>query len=415
MREVDQLDADDGEILRAEVREILGASTDRAIFEPLVHNLKNGVTAGVWRVTVGDRSAVLKVLTRGKDTGGAWDASDDPRHWNFWRREAHVYASGLARSWQPWGITAPRLLAAVDHPDGDVALWLEDVRGESGRTWSIARHAEHARRPGGAHGAVLTHGADGSDSADGIHGANDTHGAEGIHGAKGIRGAAPGRDRPWLSRRFLRDYISAQTVGQELLDDDTTWRHPLVRDHFPAGVREAMVRLRQDREWFLGIMESLPRVFSHLDQWPDNVVSHGPDSALIDWAFAGDGALGEDLGNYIPDTVWDLFLPAARLPELAATAYEAHVHGLRESGWRGDERLVRLGMCASAVKCDWLAPLMLARADEARQLDYGGKGEVVAEQRYRERGLAFAFLAGWAAEARALAPLLGFPPAPTGR
>ncbi|MER5661703.1 aminoglycoside phosphotransferase, partial [Streptomyces mirabilis] len=229
------------------------------------------------------------------------------------------------------------------------------------------------------------------------------------------RGAAPGRDRPWLSRRFLRDYICAQTVGQELLDDDTAWRHPLVRDHFPAGVREAMVRLRQDREWFLGIMETLPRVFSHLDQWPANVVSHGPDSALIDWAFAGDGALGEDLGNYIPDTVWDLFLPAARLPELAAAAYEAHVHGLRESGWRGDERLVRLGMCASAVKYDWLAPLMLARADEARQPDYGGQGEVAAERRYRERGLAFAFLAGWAAEARELAPLLGFPPAPTGR
>ncbi|MFF2514047.1 hypothetical protein [Streptomyces sp. NPDC058086] len=56
MREVDQLDAEGGEILRAEVREILGAPADRAVFEPLVHNLKNGVTGGVWRVTVGDRS-----------------------------------------------------------------------------------------------------------------------------------------------------------------------------------------------------------------------------------------------------------------------------------------------------------------------------------------------------------------------
>ncbi|MER5827659.1 hypothetical protein ABT086_36830, partial [Streptomyces mirabilis] len=70
MREVDQLDAEGGEILRAEVREILGAPADRAVFEPLVHNLKNGVTGGVWRVTVGDRSVVLKVLTRGKETGG---------------------------------------------------------------------------------------------------------------------------------------------------------------------------------------------------------------------------------------------------------------------------------------------------------------------------------------------------------
>lgn len=50
----------------------------------------------------------------------------------------------------------------------------------------------------------------------------------------------------------------------------------------------------------------------------------------------------------------------------------------------------------------------------AARLDYGGKREVAAERRYRERGLAFVFLAGWAAEARELAPLLGFPPAPTG-
>ncbi|MFF2125020.1 hypothetical protein ACFVW1_06420 [Streptomyces olivochromogenes] len=78
--------------------------------------MQNGVTGGVRRVTAGDRSVVLKVLTRGKGTGGSWDASDDPRHWNFWRREAHVYESGLARSRQPWGITAPRLLASVDHP-----------------------------------------------------------------------------------------------------------------------------------------------------------------------------------------------------------------------------------------------------------------------------------------------------------
>lgn len=156
MREVDQLGTEDGEILRAEVREILGAPADRAVLEPLVHNLKNGVTGGVWRVTAGDRSVVLKVLTQAKHADGAWAASDDPRHWNFWRREAHVYESGLARTWQPWGIRAPRLLASVDRPDGDVALWLEDVPGEPGRTWSIARHAEHARRLGAAHGAALT-------------------------------------------------------------------------------------------------------------------------------------------------------------------------------------------------------------------------------------------------------------------
>ena len=57
---------------------------------------------------------------------------------------------------------------------------------------------------------------------------------------------------------------------------------------------------------------------------------------------------------------------------------------------------------------------MLARAGE-EPVAYGGAGTVAGELRYRERGLTLAFLAGWAAEARTLAPWLGFPEAPSGR
>ncbi|MFC8145291.1 aminoglycoside phosphotransferase [Streptomyces paradoxus] len=364
----------------AEVREVLGVPAHEAVFEPLPHNPWNGVTAGVWRVTGGDRSAVLKVLTRTKETSVTWSASNDPRHWNFWRREAYVYRSGLARVWQPHGIRAPRLLECAERPDGDVALWLEDVPGEPATTWPLARHVDHAHRLGTAQGAV-----------------------------------GPGEDAPWLSQGFLRDYTSDRTTGEALLDDDEAWQHPLVQRHFPSGLREDMVRLHHDREWFLTVMESLPRALCHLDQWPANVRSGGAGtSVLLDWAFTGDGALGEDLGNYLPDSVFDRFVPAAELPGLAKTAYDAYVQGLRESGWRGEERLVRLGVCASAVKYDWLTALMLARADE-EQVAYGGEGTVPAELRYRERGLALAFLAEWATEARQLAPVLGFPQAPSGR
>ncbi|MEU6347848.1 aminoglycoside phosphotransferase [Streptomyces sp. NPDC047072] len=367
----------DIDVLSAEAAEVLG--TGPAFVSSLTHNPKNGVTGGVWHITAGEREAVLKVLTRRKGVTGHWAASDDPRHWNHWRREAEVYARGLAQVWQPYGIRAPRLLACVERADGDVALWLESVRGRPGQRWPVQTHVRHAHRMGLAQGAV---------------------------------GAL---DEPWLSRRFLRDYTGGQSTGQELLDEDAAWRQPLVRDHFPAGLRQDMVRLRHDREWFLDVMESLPRAFCHLDQWPANVRADGRDTVLLDWAFAGDGALGEDLGNYLPDSVFDLFVPAARLPAYAAAAYEAYVDGLRKSGWQGDEQLVRLAVCASAVKYDWLAGLMLARAGEEKQSDYGGVGTVSPERRYRERGLALAFLAGWAAEARALAPRLGFPEAPSGR
>ncbi|MDT0392884.1 aminoglycoside phosphotransferase/kinase family protein [Streptomyces dubilierae] len=364
----------------AEVREVLGVPPDRAEFEPLPHNPSNGVTAGVWRVGGGGRTAVLKVLTRTKETGVAWAASNDPRHWNFWRREAYVYRSGLARVWEAHGIRAPRLLECADRPDGDVALWLEDVPGTPATVWSPARHVEHVHRLGRAQGAV-----------------------------------GAGEDHPWLSRGFLRDHTTDRTTGAELLDDDAAWRHPRIRRHFPPGLRADMVRLHHDRAWFLTVMESLPRALSHLDQWPANVLSGGPGtSVLLDWAFTGDGALGEDLGTYLLDSVLDHFLPADELPGLAKAAYDAYLHGLRASGWRGDEHLVRLGVCASVVKYDRLTALMPARADD-EPVAYGGTGTVPADLRYRERGLALAYLAERAAEARVLAPRLGFPPAPSGR
>ena len=116
-------------------------------------------------------------------------------------------------------------------------------------------------------------------------------------------------------------------------------------------------------------MESLLRALRCLDQRPAKIRSHGSDSVLFDWAFAGDG-----------------------------------VH----------EQLVRLWVYASAVKYDWLTALMLARAGE-KQLDYGGAGTISPEVRYRARGLALAFLASWAAQARTPAPQLGSPETPSGR
>ncbi|KOX06314.1 aminoglycoside phosphotransferase [Streptomyces sp. NRRL B-1140] len=364
----------------AEVREVLHVPADEAVFEPLPHNPRNGVTAGLWRVTGGGRCAVLKVLTRTQESGVAWSESNDPRHRNFWRREAYVHRTGLAGVWQRHGIRAPRLLEYVERPDGDVALWLEDVPGEPATAWAFTGHVDHAHCLGAAQGAI-----------------------------------GPGEDAPWLSHSFLRDHTSRKTTGEERLDDDEAWRHPLIRRHFPPGLREDMVRLHHDREWFLTVMESLPRALSHLDQRPANVLSGGPGtSVLLDWAFTGDGALGEDLGTYLPECVFGLYVPAADLPGLAKAAYDAYVHGLLGSGRRGDERLVRLGVCASAVKYHWLTALMLERADE-EPVAHDGEGTVPAEVRHRETGRTLAFLAEWAAEARMLAPLLGFPEAPSGR
>lgn len=71
-------------------------------------------------------------------------------------------------------------------------------------------------------------------------------------------------------------------------------------------------------------------------------------------------------------------------------------------------KVLRLAVCGSAVKYDWLAPLMLEQAGKERQLDYGGGRSVDAERRYAERGATLAFLTGWLQEARELSRRLGF-------
>jgi hypothetical protein len=366
---------DETAFIDEELAELTGRTTPWTV-EPLVHNPKNAVTAGISRVSADGWSAVLKVLSPGRATDSHWAASDDPSHWNYWRREAYVYESDLAAAYRPAGLDAPRLLGRVERPNGRIALWLEDVAGTAGGTWPLERYAQAARSLGLAQGRLAS------------------------------EGSIP--EHPWLSRGFLRTYSGARPADWRLLDDDDAWRQPLVRDHFPPGLREQMLRLHRDRERFLGLVESLPRTLCHLDVWPNNLIARDErETVLLDWSFVGDGALGEDIGNLIPDSIFDLFLPADCLPDLDELVFGNYVEGLRAGGWTGDERRVRLAVCASAVKYTWLVPFMLTRAGDEEHLDYGGAGTVSAARRYAERGATFAFLVNWADEARELARASG--------
>ena len=308
--------------------------------EALTHNPLNGVTADVWR----DGEVVVKVLTRRAGAPAHWAASDDPRHWNYWRREADVYESGLP---ERIGLGAPRLLGSIDRDDGDVELRLEHVSGR--------------------HSAELA-----------------LEDLEAAAGALGRAQARPGPDEPWLSRGFLRAYSSSRAVAWELLYDDDAWAQPLVREHFGPGLRDALVRLHERREALWRLMERLPRALCHLDVWPNNLIRR-PD--------------GEDVGNLVPDSVLDLLLPHERLEELDERLTRAYLSGLREAGWAGDERLVRLGICASAVKYDWLTVFCLEHASAAEQPAYGHGGTVDAAERYAARAAGLALLARWADEA----------------
>lgn len=333
--------------------------------EHLTHNALNGVTAGIWK----QGRVVHKVLTRRGEAPPHWASSDDPRHWNYWRREALVYTSGLP---ERVGLSAPRLLGIDESPQGDIELRLEHVEG---------RHA-----------AALT--------------------IEDLEVAAHVLGRAQGRpdvpDQEWLSQGFLRSYSGSRPVQWALMDDDHAWAQPLMRDNFDASLQHGLVQLHATRDRLLSLMERLPRTLCHLDVWPNNLIRRaGGELVLLDWAFVGDGALGEDVGNLIPDSVFDLLMHHDLLDELDARLTSAYLGGLRDAGWNGDERLVRLGICASAVKYDWLTAFCLEHAGADEHLDYGRAAGVDAGTRYAARAAGLALCVRWAREAGELARALG--------
>lgn len=333
----------------------------------LPHNRNNAVTRGVWR---GEDGLIHKVLThRRTDAPPQWASSADPRFWNYWRREADVYLSGLP---DRLGLGAPKLVELRELPDGDLELLLEDVPG--------------------THGADLT--------------------LEDIAAVASAMGRAQGSARlpsePWFSQGFLADYSTTRPADFSLLEDDSAWSLPLIAAHFPPELRAALVRLHRNRERLLTVMTRLPRTVCHLDLWPNNVIRR-PDGAvaLLDWAFTGDGAVGEDAGNLVPDSFFDWPLRpgfAEHLPDLVT---EAYLDGLKAAGWSGDPRSAVLGIRASAVKYDWLMPWCLQAALEDRHRAYGSGEAVDPHVRYEARAAGLAICARWADEAVELADSLG--------
>jgi hypothetical protein len=345
----------------------------------LAHNPLNAVTGGIWRV-VGDRhSVIVKVVTDGRDHDGPswWAASREDRHWNSWRREVLAYREHLAAAYEPDGVGAPALLAADEARDGTVVLWLEDVPGRTGTDLDIDDLVELAHALGRAQGRLASVG---------------------------------GWDRPWLSRQYLREYSESKPVDDGVFADEQAWAHPRVQRHL-GDLRTALVALRRDRGRLVALAEACPQTLCHLDLWPPNVVRRTDGRfALIDWTFCGAGALGEDIANLVPDSVFDLLLPADRVEEIAARTEAAYLAGVRAGGWNDDERWVRLGIRAGAAKYHWLASRLLEDPDDSTRVIYGGR-HAPADDVYAARAAGLRVLCRWADEAFVLADELGVGPA----
>jgi hypothetical protein len=337
--------------------------------DELAHGTRLTATRQVCRVRSASHRAVVKVVR----VGPRDDAVSDPKRLDFAWREPLIYERGLPVAYVDAGIEMPRLLGRFEREDA-VALWLEDLGGNSGSALTPNNYAQVALRLGRAHGRIAP-------------------------------GAAPDTF-PW-SHYFLRDYLASWSDApwEKLLDDDA-WAAPLIAANFTATDRRDLVRLCMDRDEMLSWATRLPQTICHHDVWPNNVFDFDDHTTLIDWSFAGYGHIGADVGNLVTDSCGDLLQPTSLLDELDAVSTAAYRTGLDEVGWTGDFRVVRLGICILAAKWSWLVPHMLGLAAHDSHGVYGATA-VDSHRLFSERAAMLRFFARLADEARSLADSLG--------
>jgi hypothetical protein len=176
------------------------------------------------------------------------------------------------------------------------------------------------------------------------------------------------------------------------------WDHPAARD-WSDRVRAGIRPLWERRHALVAHGENMPRTLCHLDVWPMNLIAEGDRNILLEWAFTGTGALGEDIANLIVDSFADGFIDTALLPEVEAATTDGYLRGLRDGGWHGSDDDVRRAIALTgAAKYSWLAPAMLTVA--ARGITRGGSPsydpESTAAQVRIRRGRLLELLVNWA-------------------
>jgi hypothetical protein len=243
-----------------------------------------------------------------------------PSGYNYWRRELLCFQSGLLDD-LPEGFAAPRCYYAEETADG-CTLWMEEIRDEIS-LWPLERYGTAARHLGHWSGACL------------------------------VNRTIP--DYPWLTADLLEQ--RAQRWVSVYANLDELRQHSIVRRGWPDDVAQGLLRIWQEREQFFRRLHSLPPVLQHGDAGRKNLMSRTStkgemETVAIDWGYFGVGALGEEIAaTVVCPVIWFNGMTAAQLPELEEIILDGYLHGLRQAGWRGDPRLVRLGyLCAVALR-----------------------------------------------------------------
>lgn len=249
------------------------------------------------------------------------EMAENQHHFGYWQREALAAQSDLFDN-LPTGIRVPQFLGITRIREGECWLWQEYLPTDHEWTWHDYREA--AFRLGGWQ-------------------ANNNEPA----------------DYPWLSQTWCANWVHGPlTAIFDIVEEMDSYNHPLLTAYFAP---EELVTLRQlwsNKQTYLDRLAQLPQTLCHLDAHRGNFSWQGDQLALLDWAFVGEAALGEELAAFIGATLLLEHAPLADAEQLEQVSFNGYLAGLRAAGWVGDEALIwEAYQCAMPLR---YAPTSLA-------------------------------------------------------
>lgn len=292
-----------------------------ATLEPVDYAFGAPATAGMYRLRGSDWSWFGKVLQHVRHWPGLAmmppEVAADFVTWFPWREELQLWRPDVMATF-PAGLRPPLLHGVVELPDDRLVLWQEDVA-FSDVPFDLDTFAR----------AAFLLGRWNARSTD----------------AALLAGSG------YPANHALRKYAAnaVPRSGLQPLADDALWSHPWLAG--AAELRADLLRLGGTLPGMLDRLDDYRQALPHGDASPHNLLvpEAAPDTfVVIDLSFRTPHALGFDLSQLLVGLTQAGTVPAARVPEIAATILPAYVAGLAAEGITGHDA-VRDAFVTSAL------------------------------------------------------------------
>jgi hypothetical protein len=331
---------------------------------PLEHDVIDEATRGLWRIAgsaAGQAfSTVAKEIGHTAGSPSRWRTNTEPSDPYYWKREYDAYRNALFGK-PGSGIRSAMLYASAERRDSAL-LFLEDVQGKDGWSWSRADYVDVARKLARYQAASETRAA-----------------------------ATASKDERFNG--LLIEYLRRREFFFE-----GAWRSG-ERSGFPEVDRlrafaPAVDRVWNHREQLYRAFEQVPATRCHFDFWGPNVfVRADPldDVVAIDLAHAGIGNLGHDIANLVVDDAIDLLIPTDDIDRVWGDTVAAYVQEVQVSVLVDESELGRAIELSGALKYAWLFPATfeLVRDNSKLEAVQAKRGNVATFLRRRCAALEF--------------------------